>query len=124
MIETDLVKAREVAKQAAQTLRPLRTERTIRMLAKEMAAAWWDESIEGMTAPPPGVPENYDPNVRSEMFRGMWPDQQVYVTICWPHFYKEARRQMVMMLGRTDVSETMKARIYDAIMEDANEKGN
>ncbi len=124
MIETDLVKAREVAKQAAQALRPLRTERTIRVLAKEMAAAWWDESIEAMTAPPPGTPEAYDPNVRSEMFRRMWPDRQVYVTICWPHFYKPARQQMVGMLGRSDISELMKSRIYDAIMEDANEKGN
>src|SRR5215475_15214693 len=124
MIETDLIKAREVAKTAARTLKPLRTERTTRMMAKEMAAAWWDESIKGMTAPPPGTPENYHPNVRSELFRKMWPDRQVYVTICWPHFYKPARQQMISMLGRNDVSEVMKVRIYEAIMEDRNEKGN
>jgi hypothetical protein len=125
MIETDLIKAREVAAQAARTLRPLRTERTIRMLAKEMAAAWWDESLQGMTAPPPGVPENYDPNVRSEAFRQMWPDQRVYVTLCWPYFYKNARQQMIAMLDpHSGVSEIMKSRIYEAIMEDANQKGN
>lgn len=125
MIETDFVKAREIAKTAAQTLKPLRTERTIRMLAKEMAAAWWDESLKGMTAPPPGLPETYDPEVRSEMFRRMWPDQRVYVTICWPHFYKMARSQMVGMLdANSGVSDHMKWRIYEAVMEDANEKGN
>jgi len=125
MIETDFVKAREVAKTAARTLRPLRTERTIRMLAKEMAAAWWDESLKGTTAPPPGTPENYDPAVRSEMFRRMWPDQQVYVTLCWPFFYKMARTQMIGMLDASSgVSEHMKARIWEAIQEDWNEKGN
>lgn len=125
LIEKDVVAAREVAKQVAQTLRPLRTEQTIRQLAKEMAAAWWDESLKGNTAPPPGVPETYDPNVRSEMFRRTWPDQRIYVQICWPHFYKPARQQMIAMLdAHSGVSDAMKERIWGAIQEDWNEKGN
>lgn len=125
LIETDIVKAREVAKAAARMIKPLRTEQTIRTLAKEMAAAWWDESLKGNTEPPPGTPENYDPNVRSEAFRRMWPDQRIYVTICWPHFYKEARRLMIGMLdANSGVSDIMKERIWAAVQEDWNEKGN
>jgi hypothetical protein len=123
--ETDIAAAREVAKLAARTLKPLRTERTIRMLAKEMAAAWWEESLKANTAPPPGVPETYSPEVRSEMFRRMWPDQRVYVIICWPHFYRRAREQMISMLHHeSGVNDHLKARIFDAVLEDWNEKGN
>lgn len=125
MIETDFVKAREVAAIAARTLGPLRTVRTIRILAKEMAAAWWDESLKGNTAPPPGVPETYNPAVRSKAFRRMWPDQQVYVRINWKHFYKTARTQMIGMLdANSGVSDVMKKRIWAAVQEDFNEKGN
>lgn len=95
------------------------------MLAKEMAAAWWDESLKGNTAPPPGVPETYSPEVRSKAFRETWPDQRVYVIMCWPHFYKQARTQLISMLDQNSgVSEIMKERIWAAVQEDFNEKGN
>lgn len=125
LIELDVVKAREVAKQAARTLKPLRTERTLRMMAKEFAAAWWDESIaQGAIEAMPGIPATMNPKHRSDMFRAMWPDRQVYVTICWPHFYRLARSQALSMLAPTSgVSEHMKARIFDAIVEDREKAG-
>lgn len=127
LIETDVVKAREVAKQAARTLKPLRTERTLRMMAKEMAGAWWDESVkiadaEKLDSLTPE--EKAFARKRSDMFRAMWPDQKIYVTICWPHFYKMARQQAISMLdANSGIAEHMKARIYDAVCEDFNKNG-
>lgn len=125
LIDLDVVRAREVARQAARTLKPLRTERTLRMMAKEFAGAWWDESIsQGALEAMPGIPATENPQHRSDMFRAMWPDRQVYVTICWPHFYVLARKQALSMLGPdSGVSEHMKARIFDAIVEDREKAG-
>lgn len=118
---TDIIKAREVTKQAAQTLRPLRTEQTTRHLAKSMCKAWWDESI---NAEHVGLNADLGKQ-RTEMFRAMWPDRKIYVTLCWPFFYKTARQQMVSMLHSTSgVSDIMKERIHAAVMEDMQEKGN
>jgi len=124
LIELDIVKAREVAKLAAKTLKPLRTEHTIRTLAKEFAAAWWDESTKLGDGVYATQDETEFAKKRSDMFRAMWPDQRIYVSICWPHFYKIARKQMISMLDvHSGTSEVMKARIFDAIIED-REKGN
>lgn len=119
---TDIVKAREVTKQAAQTIRPLRTEQTTRHLAKSMCKAWWDESINSEKVP--GMNADLGQQ-RTEMFRAMWPDRKIYVTLCWPFFYVAARKQMISMLHHeSGVSAVMKERIHAAVLEDMGEKGN
>lgn len=133
----DLVKAREIAKVEARTIRPLRTERTTRNFAKEIADLVWenpytlfekgiqrfDEQILfdkiSKYLQPSDWPEGW-----RRAYRMMWPDVQIHRQLCWPRFYSLARKAMAEMLGRPDVPEVMKARIYDAIMEDRNEKGN
>lgn len=118
-MEMDPVRIREQAKVLAKTLKPLRTNRTLRMMAKEFAAAWWDESCKLGDGEYATREEKEFAKHRSAMFRAAWPDQKVYVTLCWPHFYKQARSQAVAMLGPTSgVSEHMKARIYDDVLDD------
>lgn len=116
----DIEKARELAKEAARTIKPLRTEQTIRHAAKDFAAAWWDESINSEQ-----LCLNSDlGRARTAAFRAMWPDRKIYVTLCWPFFYKVARDHLISMLGNPQVSEYMKERIHAAILEDRNKKGN
>ena len=137
IITDDLVKARELATVEARTLRPLRTERTTRSFAKKIADLVWENPYtlfeKGMQKFEEQVLlEKIRPYLQTadlpdgwrRTYRMMWPDVRIHQQPCWPRFYTVARNSMAEMLGRHDISGVMKTRIYDAIMEDRNEKGN
>jgi hypothetical protein len=58
-------------------------------------------------------------------YRVLWPDLKVHRMLMWPRFYGKARERLISMLDyRSGTSEVMKDRIWTAILEDRNEKGN
>jgi hypothetical protein len=136
--QTDVVKARDVAKLAARTLRPLRTEQTIRTLAKEIADLVWEnpallfemnaQTIDEQTlfnGVALRLAEKDWPDGWRMTYRVLWPDSRVHRQLLWPRFYKIARARLVGMLdAKSGTSEVMKERIFAAIQEDWNEKGN
>lgn len=136
--KTDVVAAREVATLAARTLRPLRTEQTIRTLAKEIADLVWEnpallfemnaQTIDEQTlfnGVALRLAEKDWPDGWRMTYRVLWPDSRVHRTLLWPRFYKIARQRMISMLHHdSGVNEHLKARIFDAVQEDWNEKGN
>ena len=76
------------------------TERTIRMLAKQIAG------------------EFYENPRRSKRFRYLHPNQYAYVNKYWPHFYDLARRMLANMLNLPGVPDHLKESITDALVED------
>ena len=137
LIESDISHAREIAKTAARTLKPLRTERTIRMLAKELSGLVWEnpallfeldlQTIEeqmlfnGVAI---HLAEKDWPEGWRRTYHVLWPDQQIHAQLLWPRFYKAARAKLLTMLHHeSSTTEHMKARIFEAICED-REKGN
>jgi hypothetical protein len=99
--------------------------RMLRMQAKEIAAAFYDEAdthlfvqdgSDGMMTNPYG-------QIRSVHFRMVWPSQKLYVAWCWPLFVKDARTTLATMLGRRDVSEHMKEEIYVALQAEIAMEG-
>jgi hypothetical protein len=138
LTQQDVVLARDAAKSLAMMQRPLRTERTIRTLAKEMADLCWDNPAllfewnlqhvgeqtlfngVGMRLAEKDWPDGW-----RMTYRVLWPDVKVHRMLMWPRFYRAARERLISMLDhRSGVNEHMKARIYDAVLEDWNEKGN
>jgi hypothetical protein len=130
--QKDVVAAREVARIAARTLRPLRTERTIRTCAKEIADQVWENpwllvekdlltveeqtTFNGVTM---HLAKKDWPDGWRMTYRVLWPDSQVHRIIMWPRFYKAARTQLISMLdAKSGTSELMKERIHLAIVED------
>lgn len=83
------------------------TERTIRMTAKDLAGAYYeDEVVKG---------ENKE---KSSRFRALWPDVKTFVGRNWPSFVKLARELMVAQLNDKTTPEPMKIAIADALIED------
>jgi hypothetical protein len=136
--EKDVGLARETAKEIARLNKPLRTERTIRTLAKEMADLVWEQpdllfewNMQNIAEQTlfNGVgmrlaEKDWDEGWRMT-YRFLWPDVQVHRIIMWPRFYKKARERLISMLHHeSGVTEHMKARIFDAVLEDWNQKGN
>lgn len=76
------------------------TERTIRMTAKDLCGAFYEDAS------------------LSERFRAFWPDQNVFIARNWLNFVEPARRVLSSMLGRKDISEREKEAIYKALVED------
>ncbi len=80
------------------------TERTVRMLAKEFAGKFYEESQ------------------RSLRFRQTWPDQQVYVNKNWPHFVDISVQALGAMLHQPGIPEHRKEAIYDALVEQSQKE--
>lgn len=83
------------------------TERTVRMTAKELAGAFYENEREGG--------EN---KTKSERFRALWPDVATFQNRNWPSFVKLARELMVAQLRDKGTSEPVKMAVADALIED------
>lgn len=81
------------------------TAKLIRETAKELAGAYYEE------------------NARSERFRHFWPNVKTFIARNWPSFGELAMTILTDMLRRkeSEVPETMKAAIYEALQENAQE---
>ena len=94
------------------------TERTIRSMAKELAGVFYDENrSEGF--------RRTFPTLKAYM-RGQWhkPDGEVLITKPgWVYHIDLARKVLASMLTKSSVSDVMKQRIYDALLEE-NEKAH
>lgn len=77
------------------------TERTVRMMAKEFAGKFYEESQ------------------RSLRFRRQWPEQDRYVAQNWPHFVDIAVQALGALLHQPGVPEHRKQAIYEALIEQA-----
>lgn len=90
------------------------TERTIKEMAKELAGVFYEDQKRT-----PGFRKAF-PTLKAYM-RGQWHQPNGDIKIDkpgWMYHVDLARKMLVQMLGRKDVSEVMKERIYDAIIED------
>lgn len=74
-----------------------RLPRLIRMTAKELAEAHYEED-------------------RSPQFRLAYPNCKGYVRLCWPYFVKPAKEVLTSMLGMPGVHENLKRPIYEALI--------
>lgn len=81
------------------------SERTIRMTAKSLAEAFWDEK-----------------RGESPRFLAFWPDVKQFVMRNWPTFYPMAKEILVGQLNDKLTSEPVKEAIMKALVEDF-EKG-
>jgi hypothetical protein len=91
-------------------------EQTVRSVAKEIAAAFYEESIRS-----PGFRKAF-PTLQHYM-RGQWVQPNGSIKLYrpgWLHFVDTARKRMAMMLGESSTSEYLKYRIFDALIEDRN----
>lgn len=61
---------------------------------------------------------------RSATFRATWPDQMDYVRAKWHHFVVPVRAGYAELLGRPEVDEETKARIYEALVSDTAQASN
>ena len=52
-------------------------------------------------------------------FYKAWPDQKLFVEARWQEFIDTARSALAAMLGRPDLSETVKADIHEALRLDS-----
>lgn len=83
------------------------TERTVRMVSKELAGAYYENETVGG--------EN---KTKSDRFRALWPDVKTFIGRNWPSFVKMARELMVAQLNDKGTSEPVKMAIADALIED------
>lgn len=91
------------------------TERTVRSMAKELAGKFYEGNRT------PGFRKAF-PTFRHYM-RGQWvqPDGSIKIyRPGWLHHVVLARQMLTLMLGRKDIHENVKERIYDALLEDRN----
>lgn len=70
----------------------------IRKLAKDMAAAFYEEN-------------------RSERFRKMWKSRREFVGRSWVGFVDQAEKTLISMLADKNTPEYTKNEIYEAILE-------
>lgn len=56
---------------------------------------------------------------RSEKFRASWPNIMTYVNTKWPHFVQGVREGYAELLGRDDVPEEDKERMFAALTDNA-----
>lgn len=84
---------------------PRHCHKMVREVAQGIAAAFWEMAAS-------------DNN-----FYKIWPKQKDYARLKWGMFVDEGRQTMGELLGRSDVSETEKARIYDVLQMDAAARG-
>lgn len=92
------------------------TEQTVRSVAKEIAGAFYEESLRT-----PGFRQAF-PTLQHYM-RGQWvqPDGSIKLyRPGWLHFVDTARKRMAQMLSERGTSEYLKYRIFDALIEDRN----
>lgn len=74
-----------------------------RKTAEEIAGAFFDED-------------------RSLRFRGRWKSQKVYVKLNWASFVPVARKVLTHMLDRDDVSLAQKEEIYEAFLQQGQDR--
>lgn len=75
------------------------TEQTIRMTAKELAGAYYEDD-------------------HSERFRKLWPNVRTFIGRNWPTFVPMAREILVAQLGDKNTPIPMKDAIFKALQED------
>lgn len=78
------------------------TTQLIRMMAKEVAGAF------------------YDGHQRSLRFRVENPDQDAFVNQHWPHYVDEAKKALVELMTRPDTPQHQKDAIEDELIEHFN----
>lgn len=89
------------------------TERTLKEMAIKLAGIFYEDSRT------PAFRQAF-PTLKAYM-RGQWHQQNGDIKIDkpgWMYHIDMARKILVSMLGRKDVTEPMKERIYAAIIED------
>ena len=106
------------------------TERTIRMMAKEFAGEFYEQSSrserfrrgEDLVMVTAVVQTEAGPREIAKRipFKQAFPNAKAYVAASWPHWVAYAREKMVEMLAMSDerVPSVMKERIAAAIIED------
>jgi hypothetical protein len=105
------------------------TERTIRMLAKQMAGAFYEGSRSGRFREGEDLVDVFfvkqtgiGPVECSKKvpLREAFPNAKAYVEGYWPHWYDAARLALVNMLAAPDgrITPHMKDGIADALIED------
>lgn len=75
----------------------------IRKTSEEIAGAFFEEE-------------------RSLRFRGRWKSQKVYVKLNWASFVPVARKVLTHMLDRDDVSLAQKEEIYEAFLQQGQDR--
>jgi hypothetical protein len=108
------------------------TERTIRNMAKEFAAAWYEQNsrterfrkgedkVNAYTVVE--TPQGPQQAIVKVPFRVAFPDAKSYANAAWPHWVTFARQKMAEMLKPdSTTSERLKHCIADALIEE-NEK--
>ena len=109
----------------------MRSERTIRALAKELAGEFYDHKsrtkrFRSMDEPTRAraLKQFEDGHVEEVIvivpFREAYPDAKTYAKAHWPFFYDTARKCLTTMLALPDsrIHPNMKKAIYDALKED------
>jgi hypothetical protein len=84
---------------------PRHTHKLLRDTAREMAG------------------EFYELAAKDDVFHKAFPSQRHYIEAKWGAFVDQARAVFGEMLGRSDVSEAIKAKIYDALLLDTAARG-
>lgn len=80
--------------------------------ARELAAEFWEQMCSGQKRM-----RKVHPNVHrgAAKFRKAWPDQNVFVEARWNEFIDAATGALNLLLGRPDLSDTVKAEINEAL---------
>lgn len=81
------------------------TERTIRMTAKDLAGAYWEDD-------------------HSERFRKVWPNVKIFIARNWPTFVPMAKEILVAMLNDKSTTQSIKDGIYDALVDENSRNAN
>lgn len=84
---------------------PRHCHRQVREVAQGIAGAAWEMLATDNT------------------FYKIWPKPGPYIRQKWGLFVDDARRSMGEMLGRSDVDEATKLRVYEALQMDGAAKG-
>ena len=62
--------------------------------------------------------EIYEQNASDNKFYAEYPDREAYVSKCWPLYLTAARATLAQLLS-TNMDESLKAEIHDALIRDA-----
>lgn len=62
--------------------------------------------------------EIYEQNASNNKFYEEYPDRESYVSACWPLYLDAARATLAQLLA-TNMDESLKSEIHDALIRDA-----
>lgn len=106
------------------------TERTLRAMAKELSAEFYEQKRSGKFRSPDALtnarmlkqmPNGTAVEITVQVpFKQAYPNAKLFSKAHWPLFVEPARQCLIAMLGMPDavVTPERKKQIYDAIIED------